>query len=559
MKENNKLQTTQAEVELQGLASISKDVKESLVTISLPELRYLVDSYYQSQDDRITKDGQVRAIKQGYDGEEHEPPLALTWVARNRRNEEEQIKKMLDIYTDNHPVGKWAKETIGIGPVLSAALIAYMDIEKCKHPGQFLSYAGQNDQNVPWLGNDKAGDIIKAAKSIHEMEMKLALVALKTSCNNFGYNWKEFKDDTVVLMQSFSKYKSTDLASILLNDYINSKGCKNPLEDDNVDDIFTPKQQKMINKYLKAYGDMLIEFSETMTDDIGSDEYEAARNELLEKIEYSHQIKDQDTIDLIENLKDEGIVSKEWFMFPNHMKRLYESLKTRSNYVYSNTILSDLMNYITDPALVTDSVLEIVGDATLRQPAALKRNFENLKNVKKKDKEIKYNYENLKKLLAKPPYNIDLKVICWKIGQSFMKVSGNEKSVYGQLYKERKALEGIKNQNCQYGDQIANALISKNWKKGTDTYKSYEEGKLTDSHITARATRMATRVFLTHFFEAMYIYRYHEAPPQIFPIAHMGHEDYIEPEVPFEKHFEVPEKYFSQYKISRRWYPGMDE
>lgn len=548
---NNKPQTT-AEAELQGLASISKDVKESLVTISLPELRYLVDSYYQSQDDRITKDGQVRAIKQGYDGEDHEPPLALTWVARNRRNEEEQIKKMLDIYTDNHPVGKWAKETIGIGPVLSAALIAYMDIEKCKHSGQFLSYAGQNDQNVPWLGNDKAGDIIKAAKSIHEMEMKLVLDALKALCKNFDYSWKEFKDDTTSLMQAFDKNKSTDLASILLNDYIGSKGLVNPLEDDNVDDIFTPKQQKMINKYLKSYGDMLIEFSETMTNDIGEDKYITARDMLVQNIEYSHQIKDQDTIDLITNLKSEGIVSKEWFMFPNHMKRLYESLKKRTNYIYTNQILSDLMNYIADPTLVTDSVLEIVGDATLRQPAALRRNFDNLKNAKKKDKEIKYNYENLKKLLAKPPYNIDLKVICWKIGQSFMKVSGKKESVYGQLYRERKEMESAKNQYGAYGDQIANALISKNWKKGTDTYKSYEEGKLTDSHITARATRMATRVFLTHFFEAMYIYRYHEAPPQIFPIAHMGHEDYIQPEVPFERYLEVPEEYFKQYKISRR-------
>lgn len=553
MNENKNIMTgTTAEVELQGLATISDKVKESIVTIQQSELRYLVDAYYQSQDDRITKDGQVRAIKQGYDGEDHEPPLALTWVAKNRRNEEEQIKKMLDIYTDNHPVGKWAKDTIGIGPVLSAALIAYMDIEKCKHSGQLLSYAGQNDQNVPWLGNEKAGDIIKAAKAIHEMEMKLALDALKSLCKNFDYDWKQFKSDTEDLLQAFDKNKSTDLASILLNDYIDSKGSKNPLEEDNVDDIFTPKQQKMLNKYLKAYGDMLIEFSETMTDDISEDAYEEAKRELLEKLEYSHQIKDQDTIDLIENLRDEGIVSKEWFMFPNHMKRLYESLKVRSNYVYSNEILSDLLNYMADPALVTDSVLVIVGDATLRQPSVIRRNFENLKNAKKKDKELKYNYTNLQKILAKPPYNIDLKVICWKIGQSFMKVSGNKSSVYGQLYKERKELESAKNQHGAYGDQIANALITKKWDKKTDTYKSYQEGKLTDSHITARATRMATRVFLTHFFEAMYIYRYHEAPPQIFPIAHMGHEDYIKPEVPFEKYLEVPEEYFRQYKISRR-------
>ena len=552
-EENKNIQNeNNPEAVLQGLATVSDKVKESVVTISQVELRYLVDSYYQSQDDRITKDGQVRAINQGYDGEDHQPPLALQWVAKNRRNEEEQIKKLLDVYTDNHPVGRWAKDTIGIGPVLAAALIAYMDIEKCKHSGQFLSYAGQNDQNVPWLGNDKAGDIVKAAKAIHEMEMKLAIDALQRLSKNFDYDWKKFKEDTKDLMELFSKYKSTDLAAILLNDYIDSKGTKNPLEDDNVDDIFTPKQQKTVNKYLKAYGDMLIEFSEVFSDEISDYDYDEARDALVEKLEYSHQIKDQDTIDVIENLKDEGIISKEWFMFPNHMKRLHESLKNRTVFVYSNELLSDVLNYIADPALVTDSVLVIVGDATLRQPAVIRRNFENLKNAKKKDKELKYNYTNLQKILAKPPYNIDLKVICWKIGQSFMKVCNKEESVYGALYKERKDLEKARNDHNAYGDQIATALITKNFKKGTDTYKSYMEGKLTDSHITARATRMATRVFLTHFFEAMYIHRYNAAPPQIFPIAHMGHEDYIQPEVPFEKYLEVPDEYFAQYKISRR-------
>lgn len=555
MKKENKSMTTQtpAEVELQGLATISDKVKESLVTIKQSELRYLVDAYYQSQDDRITKDGQVRAINQGFDGEGYEPPLALTWVARNRRNEEEQIKKMLDIYTDNHPVGKWAKDTIGIGPVLSAALIAYMDIDKCKHAGQFLSYAGQNDQNVPWLGADKASDIIKAAKAIHEMEMNLAVDAMKKTLEEgFGLKWTEFKNDTKALLQAFDKNKCTDLASIFFNEYIDSKGLINPLEADNVDDVFSLKQQKTLNKYIKAYGDFFIEVSETLTDDISRDTYMDARNELIQKIEYSHEIKDTDTIELISNLKDEGIVSKDWFIFPNHMKRLHASLCKRENYIYTNELLSDVLNYIADQSLVVDSVLVIVGDATLRQPATLRRNFANLRNVKKKDKEVKLNYTNLQKLLAKPPYNIDLKVICWKIGQSFMKVSGNEKSVYGALYKERKELEESKNSHGAYGDQIANALISKKWDKNKDTYKSYTEGKLTASHITARSTRMATRVFLTHFFEAMYIYRYHEAPPAIFPIAHMGHEDYIEPEVPFSKYLEVPDEYYQQYKIARK-------
>ena len=58
----------------------------------------------------------------------------------------------------------------------------------------------------------------------------------------------------------------------------------------------------------------------------------------------------------------------------------------------------------------------------------------------------------------KRPWNAQLKVLCWKLGESFVKVSGNEKAFYGRIYKERKALEMAKNEAGEYAAQAAAKL-----------------------------------------------------------------------------------------------------
>ena len=55
----------------------------------------------------------------------------------------------------------------------------------------------------------------------------------------------------------------------------------------------------------------------------------------------------------------------------------------------------------------------------------------------------------------KRPWNASLKTLCWKIGESFVKVSGKEKSLYGRLWKERKELEEKRNAAGEFADQAA--------------------------------------------------------------------------------------------------------
>src|SRR6185436_14373220 len=44
---------------------------------------------------------------------------------------EKQVMRALAAFSSNHPVGKWAESIVGIGPVLSAGLLAHINVRKC--------------------------------------------------------------------------------------------------------------------------------------------------------------------------------------------------------------------------------------------------------------------------------------------------------------------------------------------------------------------------------------------------------------------------------------------
>lgn len=128
----------------------------------------------------------------------------------------------------------------------------------------------------------------------------------------------------------------------------------------------------------------------------------------------------------------------------------------------------------------------------------------------------------------KRPWNADLKTLCWKIGESFVKVSGRENDIYGKVYQERKAYEQAKNEAGEYADQAAAILEKKKIGKTTDAYKAYIVGKLPPGHIHARAKRYAVKLFLSHLHDVWYRLEFGKPPPLPYPIAHMGHAHVIE-------------------------------
>jgi len=262
-------------VQLDPITRLSRDLKTAAITLSPNEARYLVDAYYAIQEYRKAASNQVRALNES--GEPHE---VLAWLFEQNRIMEAQIKRALDAWTDGDPVGQWAKGICGIGPVISAGLLAHIDIEKAPTVGHIWRFAGLDPTS----------------------------------------EWK--------------------------------KGTKRP-------------------------------------------------------------------------------------------------------------------------------------------------------------------------------WNAALKTLCWKIGESFVKVSGNEADIYGKLYIHRKEIEAEKNARGDFADQAAAKLDKYKIGKTTEAYGHYSTGKLPPAHIHARAKRWAVKLFLAHYHEIAYRERFGTEPPKPYVMEHLGHVHYI--------------------------------
>jgi len=157
----------------------------------------------------------------------------------------------------------------------------------------------------------------------------------------------------------------------------------------------------------------------------------------------------------------------------------------------------------------------------------------------------------------KRPWNTALKTICWKIGDSFVKLSGRADSFYSVIYKERKQQEWSKNLKGEYQDEARRSIEKKKYGKATDQYAWYtgqcdpalavallaadttptaakckgEHGipMLSPAHIDARARRFAVKLFLSHLQECWYRQHFGKEPPQCYAIAILKHGHYITP------------------------------
>ena len=128
---------------------------------------------------------------------------------------------------------------------------------------------------------------------------------------------------------------------------------------------------------------------------------------------------------------------------------------------------------------------------------------------------------------VKLPYNARLKVLCWKAGESFVKVSGKEEAVYGKLYAGFKGEEIRRNEAGLYKEAAARELATKKFKaEDSVTKKRLLEGKLSDGHLHSRAKRRVVKIFLSHYYvkgrEARGL-----AVREPYAIAILGHDGII--------------------------------
>ena len=434
MSEEEKVQQEQVKLQVEGLATISKKIVESVVDIDKSDLQILVDAYYQTQRFRIALQNQNRAIDQGKD-EDTNKFMARQWILKNVANQELQIKRMIDIYTKNNDVCRWARSTVGIGPIFSAGLYANLEIEGKTKVTQFWSYCGLNDNNSPWLGKDAGKNLLKDVYSVIE-----------------------------------DKYNNIILSTNFFNNH---------------DEKTVKKVSKILNNHWKNN-------CNGSTEEFDSSVPSIIYNDLV-------PILGSSIADL--SMEDENILG--------------------------------MLKYIADPNMITDEVIIMVASTANRNLNAVTRGCVDAKETKKKGY-ICRTKAGMEAFLAKPPYNLELKKMCYLIGESFCKISGRPDSLYGRLYKERKLYEESNNENLLYKDQAIKKLETAKISKDTDAYKYYSAGKLPPAHINQRAKRYATKMFISHFFECYYQWYYGEKAPLPYVIMHKGHVQYIHPENPYE-------------------------
>ena len=136
-------------VESNAITKLTKDLKASTVTLSQDEARYLVDYYYTLQNDRIRAKGRVRAFS-----EQSEPHEVITWLSDNTAFLEKQVQRALTAYAESNPVGRWSMSITGIAGVISAGLLAHIDIEKAATPGHIERFGGI-DPTIEWKKGQK--------------------------------------------------------------------------------------------------------------------------------------------------------------------------------------------------------------------------------------------------------------------------------------------------------------------------------------------------------------------------------------------------------------------
>lgn len=137
------------ELDPEILDRLNKDLKTAATTLTQNEVRLLVDLYYQVQDLRIATANIVRS-------QPGEPNALSGWIFKNFKIIEKDIAAAMGTFAAHYKVGQWLQSVYGIGPIISAGLLAHLDIKKAKTPGNFLSFAGMIEPTrQPWEKKQK--------------------------------------------------------------------------------------------------------------------------------------------------------------------------------------------------------------------------------------------------------------------------------------------------------------------------------------------------------------------------------------------------------------------
>lgn len=124
-------------VDIETLPQLTRDLRKASGTLSPGEARTLVDLYYQLQIFRIQAGNQNTALAKA-----EEPHETIGWFNEQFHQLEKDIGKALDAYSAAQEIGAWARQHVGVGPVIAAGLLAHIDISQSPTPSSLWKFAG---------------------------------------------------------------------------------------------------------------------------------------------------------------------------------------------------------------------------------------------------------------------------------------------------------------------------------------------------------------------------------------------------------------------------------
>lgn len=124
---------------LEVVKRLTRDQAMASKTLGEAEVRFVVDTYYAIQKMRVGQNNRSKMLDK-----QDEPHAVVDWIRNQQEILENQVKRALERWSHERPIGRWTSSIYGIGPILTAGLIAHTDITRCPSVSNLWSFAGVN-------------------------------------------------------------------------------------------------------------------------------------------------------------------------------------------------------------------------------------------------------------------------------------------------------------------------------------------------------------------------------------------------------------------------------
>lgn len=460
---------------------LKSDIKEAAKLLDRDKARFFLDTYYNMQNERIKWSAQAREARK-----KQTPNAFIELMENNFKAMEYDIKVGLTAYAQAHEAGRWAMSIHGVGGIIAAGLLAYIDIHRAEKPSQVIQYAGLNP-NLKWLGKEKAREYVN--KKIGDSK-EITNEQMVEMSRDTGHPWQWLHDKLEQKELSRTKTNIIKLLSMKPNNGALRELLWN----------FGQSVTKTAGSDKSFYGRYLIEEKIKDWEKNLCGEHEKAARQKLEDFEIG---KDTDAYKWYD-----GYLSPKWIVdswelshgSPSILKPVdvvnalvsHQKIETAKRLWEFVTDLSGFEQIKQAGTYLTELEQELFGSGEVVHPDEIREN---------KKKMMKQLPSDERKELRKREKSLN-----------------DKKEAIAESY-EKQWIDLAK----EHFDEIGLRAKVINLGKGNGVRM------LPPAHIQQRAETAISTLFLSHFHHVLYESTYGKEPRKPYVMEYMGHTDYIPP------------------------------